>query len=172
MSGTIINRLLSVAGSHQAINQPRRETVAATDSIKNFHSWSLDRNIKLSVGPAQCCPVVDRSRFHATHCCCDGLKIWKLADRLIDHFRKALDRQISQILVNTFHVKPQTGSEIFFVADHDIDQGGDGSVRFLASWLTAVIFPQRRSEIQIIRSNRAVLLGCRQRFLDHVRSRI
>jgi hypothetical protein len=54
------------------------------------------------------------------------------------------------MLVQAGHLESQGGGEILFVADHDIDQGGDATVDGHGALDAALRFPKRSAEVEVV----------------------
>src|SRR5882724_4776637 len=74
------------------------------------------------------------------------------------------------MLVHAGNFVAESGGEIFFVTEHDIDVRRDAAVHFLRLPFAAERFPERRAVVEIVGDDGAVALGGLHGFYGDIRS--
>ncbi len=69
---------------------------------------------------------------------------------LFDHATKVFDVEFRMMFIQTFDFKTQRGSEVFFIADHNIDQRRQFAINFARAGLATNDLPERGSIIQVV----------------------
>jgi len=77
---------------------------------------------KLAIGITNSRPSRSRCGLRVSECGRDHFESRKLLSRTFDHATKVLDLELRMILIQTFDFEAEASSEIFFVAQHHIDQ--------------------------------------------------
>src|SRR5690242_8796851 len=76
------------------------------------------------------------------------------------------------MLVLSFDFEPERRGEIFFIADHHIDERRELAIKRDGPRLAADRLPQRLAIVEIVRDDRAVLAGGFHGFTRHGRRRL
>ena len=158
MRRAVVDCLLGVVESHEAIDETRSERIAAANAVVDLEPRALDRLVQLSLVPADRRPVIHRRGLDRPKRRRDRLKIRVDRDGLLDHLLEALDRKRRKVLVHAFDLDAERRGEVFLVADHDINVLRDLAVNLLRLCLAADRLPERSAVVEVVARDGAVLL--------------
>ena len=166
MGGAVIDGEGGIVEFHEAVDEAGGETVASADAVENLQAVPLDGLVEFAVCPKNCAPVVDGCGFDGAERRRDGFEIRIGRDDLLDHFLEAFDGKRRELFVCSRDFEAQTGREVLFISEHDIDVLGDFAVDFLRTFFSADGLPQRRTVIQVVTRHCAILF-CGFKCFDH-----
>ena len=158
MCCAVVDSLLRITGGHQAVNEAGSEGVAAADAVHDLKAVVFLGLIDLSVCPADGLPVVDSRGADRAERGRDALEVRIGLSCRVDHLLVAFDVELFEILVISFDLEAEAGSEIFLIADHDVDIFCHFLIDFLSLLQTADRAPHGRTIVQVVGDDCAVLL--------------
>src|SRR6476469_1101681 len=153
----VFDRAANVSAGNESVDESRREAVASADPIENLEARPLGRLRKALVSrPRNRGPIVHGCTLDATQGRCDHTRIGKNPRRPFDHCPESSRVELGEVLVNSFHLEPKAGREVFLVADYDIDLLDNSPVHRLCPVDTSGRSPKAGTVIEVVRDDRSM----------------
>jgi hypothetical protein len=130
MGGAVFDGSLCVSVYNKPVNQTECKAVPTADAVQYFKVFPRGREMKFAPCSADGAPVVAAGRLNCTKCRGGDFEIEKRRNRLFDHSFKAVNGKPGEIFVHPVYFETQTGTEVFFIAKHDIDKRRQTMVDF------------------------------------------
>ena len=160
VGGTPFDGLGGIVEFKESVDEAGGEGVTTANAVEDFQVLAVDGVVELTVVPGKGSPVVVRSTMHFAQGGGGCLEVGELGNRFFDHFLEVGNVDSGDVFfIHSFDFEAETGREVFFVSDHDVDILGNLTVHFLALGLSADGLPKRRAVVEIVGNDGAVFLG-------------
>src|ERR1017187_3844222 len=141
----------------KAVDQPRRERVAAADAIEDLQVRHRPSLVERAFVIAHRTPVVDGRRLRMAQGRGYSLEVRKRRHRLLNHLAEVGPIQFTHILAHTLNLEAERGREVLLIADHHVDIRRQLAIHLRGAGLPANRFPYRVAVVQVVADNRPVL---------------
>ena len=159
MGRAVVDGPGGVAGGEEAVDEAGGETVAAADAVEDLQVVALDGAVEVAVVPADRAPVVVGRTVDFAQGGGGRFEVGEFFDRGGDHFFEVGDVDAGDVFINAFDFEAERGSEVFLVADHDIDVLGDLAIDLPGLGSATDGFPERGTVVEVVGDDRAVFPG-------------
>ena len=109
--------------------------------------------------PADSRPVVDGGTVDIAQGGGYHLEVCEILDDTLDHVLEMIDVDARDVFADAFYFEAEASSEVFFIANHDIDITSDLTVHLLRLGLATNGFPQAGAIVEVVRNDGAVFFG-------------
>src|ERR1051325_10070920 len=168
----VIDGFMWIVELKEAVDEARREAVAAAYAVQNPEAFARLGFEELSDSPADRAPVVDGRTLYRAPRRGDNLEVRKLPPPRLHHFPEFADIDLADAFAESIDLEAKARGEILFVADHHIHLIRNPPVDLLCLLLAADAFPQRPAVVQIVADNRAMIPRASHSFLSDFGSRL
>lgn len=157
--GPEFDGFVGVVEGDEPVDESGGEAVATADAIKDLEVGPMCGLVEGAIGVADGSPVIAGCRADGAEGGGDDLEVRELLDGFFDHLFEGADVDVGDIFVDTFDFETEAGGEIFFVTDHDINEGGDAAIDFLGAFMAAYGLPERGAVVEVVGHDDAVGFG-------------
>ena len=172
MRGAAFDSPLRTAAGHQAVDEPRRERIAAADPVEDLEVRPRRRVEEVAARPADRRPVIHRRALRMTQRRRHDSQVGKFTHDLADHPLEPIEVEIGVLTRDPRHLESQRGGKIFLVADQHVDERHETPVDRNRARVATERAPQRFTIVEIERHGCAVTPRRLHGFTRHLRRRV